>query len=287
MKLISKNSKIALKLASYAFLLPLLTVVFTSCKKETPAVVIPPKDLTLATTSLGSVLTDNNGKALYFFSNDIAGGSQCTGGCLTNWPVYFKASPTIGLGLAATDFGTITRSDGTQQSTYKNWPIYYFAGDQAIGDLKGENVGQVWFAAKPSYSLFVGNTQLVGNDGKNYLGDYTEGVGKTKYLMDSTGRTLYAFKPDKKNANTYTKADFSNDATWPIVQMTDLTNLPTGYAAADFTIIDVFGKKQLSYKGHPLYYFGPDAKGKGVTKGVSVPKPGIWPIVNSDTPALQ
>lgn len=261
-------------------------VLFASCKKD-EAVVVPPKDLSLAETSLGKVLTDDKGKTLYFFSNDIAGGTQCTGNCLTNWPIYYKANPTLGAGLEASDFGTISRSDGAMQSTYKGWPLYYYVNDAATSDMKGENVNKVWFVAKPQYSLFVGNTQLVGNDGKNYLGDYTEGTGKTKYLMDKDGRTLYGFKPDKKNTNTYTKSDFSNDATWPIAQITDLSNLPTGYAAADFTVIDVFGKKQLCYKGHPLYYFGPDGTSKGVTKGVSVPRPGVWPIVNSDTAPLE
>lgn len=254
-----------------------------SCTKEESA---PKFDLNLSDSSLGKILTDADGKTLYFFSNDIAGGSQCTGGCLANWPIYNKANATVSADLVASDFATITRTDGSLQTTYKGWPLYYYVNDAAKGDIKGENVGKIWFAAKPTYSLFVGNIQLVGNNGKNYLDNYTEGVGKTKYLMDNQGRTLYGFKNDAKNTNKYTKADFSNDATWPIAQITDLTNLPSGYLATDFTIIDVFGKKQLSYKGHPLYYFGPDASQKGVTKGVSVPQPGVWPIVNSDTAPL-
>ncbi len=141
-------------------------VLFASCKKD-EAVVVPPKDLSLAETSLGKVLTDDKGKTLYFFSNDIAGGTQCTGNCLTNWPIYYKANPTLGAGLEASDFGTISRSDGAMQSTYKGWPLYYYVNDAATGDMKGENVNKVWFVAKPQYSLFVGNTQLVGNDGKN------------------------------------------------------------------------------------------------------------------------
>lgn len=267
------------------FLLAIIGLV--SCIKNDPEVLIPPKEVTLATTPLGKILTDVKGKSLYFFSNDITDGTQCTGGCLTNWPIYYKPEITVGEGLNATDFTTITRSDGAMQTAYKGWPLYYFVNDAAAGETKGENVGKIWFVAKPEYSLFVGNAQLVGNNGKFYLGDYTEGNGKTKYLMDSKGRTLYGFKPDKKNTNTFTKSDFSNDGVWPIAQITDLSNLPSGYAAADFTIIDVFGKKQLCYKGHPLYYFGLDGTTKGATKGVSVPQPGIWPIVNSDTPALE
>jgi hypothetical protein len=41
-----------------------------------------------------------------------------------------------------------------------------------------------------------------------------------------------------------------------------------------FSTIDVFGKKQLTYKGWPIYYFGLDGAKRGATKGVSVPKTG-------------
>lgn len=53
-------------------------------------------------------------------------------------------------------------------------------------------------------------------------------------------------------------------------------------SATDFGEIDVHGKMQLTYKGWPLYYFGQD-QNRGETKGVSVPAPGVWPIVNMNT----
>ncbi len=40
------------------------------------------------------------------------------------------------------------------------------------------------------------NAQLVGNNGKSYKSDYTEGTGKTLYFSDMKGVTLYAFSPD-------------------------------------------------------------------------------------------
>jgi predicted lipoprotein with Yx(FWY)xxD motif len=44
-------------------------------------------------------------------------------------------------------------------------------------------------------------------------------------------------------------------------------------------------KKQLTFKGHPLYNFGQDAK-RCDTKRVSVPAPGVWPVLTLNTPAL-
>jgi predicted lipoprotein with Yx(FWY)xxD motif len=34
------------------------------------------------------------------------------------------------------------------QITYKGAPLYYFISDAASGDVKGQGVGNVWFAAK-------------------------------------------------------------------------------------------------------------------------------------------
>ncbi len=36
------------------------------------------------------------------------------------------------------------------------------------------------------------------------------------------GVTLYTFKPDSFDTNKYTKADFSNNATWPIYDTTKI-----------------------------------------------------------------
>ncbi|MFC0183054.1 hypothetical protein ACFFJX_10995 [Pseudarcicella hirudinis] len=94
---------------------------------------------------------------------------------------------------------------------------------------------------------------------------------------------MYAFAKDKKGKNNYTKADFSNNATWPIYT-TDLKDVPSNLDKTLFGTIKVQDKVQLTYKGWPLYYFGPDNNLRGSTKGVSVPTPGVWPIVQKDSP---
>lgn len=236
--------------------------------------------------ALGKVLTDKDGRTLYFFSKDAAGTSACSGGCLTNWPIYAVADLStmkLDAGLDKADFANITRADGKAQTTYKGWPLYYFKDDAAAGEAKGEGVGTIWYVAKTDYTIMLANAQLVGNDGKSYKSDYTEGTAETQFFVDGMGRTLYAFANDKNKKNSYTKSDFSNDATWPIYTA-DLKSLPSTVDKTLFSTIDVFGKKQLTYKGWPLYYFGPDGPTRGATKGVSVPKPGIWPIVNKDSP---
>ncbi|MBA4140990.1 MAG: hypothetical protein H0X70_10930, partial [Segetibacter sp.] len=95
--------------------------------------------------------------------------------------------------------------------------------------------------------------------------------------------TLYGFKNDKNNKNNYTKTDFSNTPIWPIYE-TDKIVVPSVLDKTLFGVIDVFGKKQLTYKGWPLYYFGQDAQVRGANKGISFPAPAVWPVVGKDTP---
>ena len=261
----------------------LLIAALSGCDQENPTIVSP--DLAVKPSALGNVLTGENGKTLYFFAADVAGDANCSGGCIDTWPVFYKETPTLSSGLKAADFATITRADGSKQTTFRGWPLYYFKNDAKQGDVNGENIGKVWTVAKTNYAVMLASRQLVGNDGKSYTFDTKEGTGNSLFLVDSLGRTLYAFAPDKFNKNTYTKADLSNNGTWPIFEKAAIAGeIPSALNKADFAIITAVGKTQLTYKGWPLYYFGPDQGIRGNTKGVSVPRPGVWPVVNPTSP---
>ena len=269
-----------------------LTLIFsiTSCSDsddsptETP--VVENKKVQLKnTTNYGDILTDVDGKTLYFFSKDTKDNSVCDGGCESAWPIFYAETLTVDDGLNVADFAEITRPDGQKQTTYKGWPLYYYANDASIGDINGDNANNVWFVAKPDYSLMYAKSQLIGNDGENYLNDFTQGDGETSYLVDINGRTLYIFMNDVKDTNNFTAADFSNNSVWPIVEIS-LDKIPSILNKDDFGAINVHGRTQLTYKGWPLYYFGQDAV-RGDNKGVSVPSPGIWPIANINTSEAQ
>ncbi|WP_234735699.1 hypothetical protein [Tellurirhabdus bombi] len=255
---------------------------FQSCSKDEetqPAA----SGISINNTSLGNVLTDETGRTLYFFANDVDGASTCKGNCLTNWPVFYRENPSLGTGLNASDFGTITNADGSKQTTYKTWPLYYYAKDAKAGDVSGENVGNIWFVAKPDYSIMLSNAQLKGHDGKSYTSKYVEGTESTIFFVDAQGRTLYGFRNDKNKKNNFTKADFSNNSVWPIFETT-LGSVPSVLDKTLFSTISVAGRNQLTYNGWPLYYFGQDNNQRGVTKGVSFPSPGVWPIIQKETP---
>jgi len=101
----------------------------------------------LADSSLGKVLTDGKGMTLYLFTKDTPTTSACEAGCADAWPALVDAAaPTLGAGLSAEDFATITRTDGSKQVTFYGHPLYTYASDAAPGDTTGEGVGKVWFA---------------------------------------------------------------------------------------------------------------------------------------------
>lgn len=269
-------------------LLVIVLITAHSCSKSSDDT--PPAGayaVSLATDpSLGQYLVDKNNQTLYFFSNDFNGENNCPGNCANIWP-YFDAGDLtqekLGAGLTLADFDKIT-VNGIPQTRYKGWPLYFYAPDgntlEPTGEITGEAIPN-WLVAKPDYTIMLTNTQLVGKDGKNYKGDYMEGTGKTVYFTDAYGLTLYTFKPDSFNTNKYTLEDFSNNSVWPIYDTTKIV-VPSTLDESQFASIDIYGRKQLTYKGWPLYYFGPDNKVRGNNTGVSVPSPGVWPVAVKD-----
>ncbi|MEO8474830.1 MAG: hypothetical protein ABI477_21695 [Chryseolinea sp.] len=284
----SKNVSIhrLARVASFVTILGIM-VFSASCSDSNSDSTPAPRVKLASSTSLGSYLSDSEGNALYFFSNDVAGANTCTGGCATAWPLFFEASLTadvLGEGLSMDDFGTITSAAG-QQTTYKGWPLYYYAPGgvrETANQTTGEAVGGVWFVAKTDYTIMLAHAQLKGLDGKNYKGDYTEGDGSTVYFSDAKGRSVYSFHVDKKNKNNFSNGDGAHDATWPVYGDA-LVSVPSALDKTLFGSITVNGSAQLTYKGWPLYYFNKDAV-RGDNKGVSVPTPGVWPVVTKDAP---
>lgn len=257
-----------------------------SCKKNNNS--MPKPEVQLADNAqFGKIMTDSSGRSLYFFANDAGDTSTCYGGCSTAWPTFYSPSLTLSNGLKSTDFAIITRNDGSKQTTYKGWPLYYFSQDAKAGDVKGDPIGRIWFVAKPDYTVMIANAQLQGNDGNFYDSSYTPGVkGLTRYITDDHGHTLYSFRKDSFNINKYTKADYSNDAAWPIDTLSTIGSVPSTLSKTDFANITVVGRTQLTFKGWPLYFFGPDAARRGSNKGISIPnatKPITWPYLHEST----
>jgi predicted lipoprotein with Yx(FWY)xxD motif len=103
------------------------------------------EELALATTDLGDVIVDDEGMTMYMFMPDAQGDtSVCNDDCADAWPPQTEIA-AVGAGLDMALVGTITRDDGTVQGTYNGWPLYYFSGDSAPGDVNGQGVNDVWW----------------------------------------------------------------------------------------------------------------------------------------------
>jgi predicted lipoprotein with Yx(FWY)xxD motif len=90
------------------------------------------------------MLADAKGMTLYVFDKDAGGVSDCYGDCAVKWPPYLgKANAKMAEGWTLVD-----RTDGTKQWAYDGKPVYYFAGDKAKGDAKGDGMGGKWHVIK-------------------------------------------------------------------------------------------------------------------------------------------
>lgn len=62
---------------------------------------------------------------------------------------FYRKYVAIPPGVSASDFGTIQRDDGKPRTTFRGYPLYYWAGDEKPGDTKGQNVNNIWFVIDP------------------------------------------------------------------------------------------------------------------------------------------
>jgi predicted lipoprotein with Yx(FWY)xxD motif len=122
----------------------------TATPTPTPAAAAGPIVMAQSVGSFGTILVAaSNGHTVYNFGSDTPGVSNCNAGCIGIWPAVSIAvgqTPTGGPGVTG-QLGTITRSDGSLQVTYKGLPLYFFHSDSKPGDTKGNYTG--WSLVKP------------------------------------------------------------------------------------------------------------------------------------------
>jgi predicted lipoprotein with Yx(FWY)xxD motif len=203
-------------------------------------------------------LTDAKGMTLYYFTLDTNGQSACYGDCAKAWPIFYAPTITVPETLDPGDFGTITRTDNTKETTYKGWPLYYWVDDKSPGDLLGEGVHNVWYILRvPAYTVMIGTNKAVGN-----------------YLTDGTGGTLYYYTKDSAGMSAC-----SGDClkAWPAFTTSSFV-VPSALDAADFnSITRDDGTMQVTYMGYPLYYWVKDRK-RGDITGQGVGK--VWYVID-------
>jgi predicted lipoprotein with Yx(FWY)xxD motif len=122
--------------------------------------------IAVASSNLGDVLVDEQGRTVYLFGADRGTTSACSDACAVNWPpLVASGTPTAGNGAATSLIGTTTRTDGAQQVVYNGHPLYLFAGDQKAGDTNGQGVnafGGSWYALTSTGNQVTATPQSAG-----------------------------------------------------------------------------------------------------------------------------
>jgi predicted lipoprotein with Yx(FWY)xxD motif len=100
-------------------------------------------------------------------------------------------------------------------------------------------------------------------------------------LVDSAGRSLYLFEADTKGMSTCTTAGCV--AEWPPLTATGTPQVGAGLAINRLgTTTRADGHQQVTYSGHPLYYFAGDTQPE-VTAGQGLnDNGGLWYVVHTD-----
>jgi predicted lipoprotein with Yx(FWY)xxD motif len=239
-----------------------------------------------ASSPLGQILVDPDGRTLYAFTNDTAAKSTCTGTCAEAWPPAVVAPTwTVAPGLDAGVFSTVTRDDGTLQLAAGKYPLYYFSGDARPGDVNGQGSGDVWFAidakaqlvrtastppttaAAPAAPAAPAALSAMAKPVESPLGII---------VVDAEGRTLYGFTNDKNGTSSCNEG--CAQAWPPVIVSGDLA--VEGLDQSLFSTIDrADGSKQLKMGKWPLYRFAGDA-GPGEANGQG--SGGSWFVIGID-----
>ena len=77
------------------------------------------------------------------------------GHVIAKWPAFDAGAVVAPSTLKMSDFGTVTRADGTKQSSYMGRPLYYFSGDSGPGQTNGQGVINSWSVANISGTMPV------------------------------------------------------------------------------------------------------------------------------------
>jgi predicted lipoprotein with Yx(FWY)xxD motif len=106
--------------------------------------------ISLKQTSVGEVLTDAQGHTLYLFEGDRRNVSTLSAAGRGVWPPFTAAAlPRAADGVTASRVARVAgATSGRAQVTYDGHPLYYYVGDHAPGQTRGQGLkefGARWY----------------------------------------------------------------------------------------------------------------------------------------------
>jgi predicted lipoprotein with Yx(FWY)xxD motif len=225
--------------------------------------------------------TASGRRSVYTLSFDPKRKTTCLGSCSGVWPPVLTRSPAVaGTGVSQRALGTVRRPDGSLQVSYRGHPLYWFAFDLGAGAPAGLTNGEYFidpFAFGVWYTTLPNGTP---NPGTTTVG--SESAAGAKILAITAGflhitATLYAFSAD---THTSSKCTGRCALIWPPV-LTTTPPAATGDAndAKLGTIRRADGTFQVTYNGHPLYFFSQALDNSTAGNGINA-FGGTFKIVN-------
>jgi predicted lipoprotein with Yx(FWY)xxD motif len=97
-----------------------------------------------------TILTDAQGRTLYYFTPDTASKTVCTGSCAQTWPPLLftgAGNPTASTALPG-ELEVYQNANGNQV-IYDDHALYTYSGDNAAGQTNGEGLFGKLFVATP------------------------------------------------------------------------------------------------------------------------------------------
>jgi predicted lipoprotein with Yx(FWY)xxD motif len=214
---------------------------------------------------LGPYLTDLAGMTLYIYGADVPGDcnnppvSNCSADCAIAWPIFDAKERGLDETLDDSVFGTLDRGDGTFQTTYYGWPLYYYKSDTAPNTINGQGKGKTWFTAEVKLpNLMIMRGPVSG--------------GGVKYLSDDRGYTLYSLPTDTVgNGGSDPVSACSGSCLDSFRPFAPGDVFPvTPLEPRDITLFfRGDGTLQTAFKGAPLYYSTTDVR-PGQQNGVNL-----------------
>jgi predicted lipoprotein with Yx(FWY)xxD motif len=215
-------------------------------------------------------------RTIYTLSFDGRNMTTCTGPCSALWPPLLTSGrANAGPGVSRAAIGTLRRPDGTLQVTYHNHPVYMFAFDLGAGAKPGLTNGEylidaaasgVWYTVLPNGNPDPGTTTIRSE--KSSLGTILSVTGGFNH---ATG-TLYGYNIDTAKVS---KCTGQCAIFWPPVLTKGKPKAGKGVSPGRLgTLRRADGTIQVTYGGHPLYFFASalntSTDGQGFAVGLGV-----------------
>lgn len=214
-------------------------------------------------------------RSVYALTFDPPDATTCTGPCTGIWPPLLTTrEPAAGPGVKQDALDILQRPDGTRQVTYYGHPVHLFAFDLAAGALSGLTNGEylvdqfqhgVWWLLSPAGVAVPGPLSIASMPSA----PGTVLAVNPPSPFASRPFAVYAFSADSATASacTGTCARF-----WPPVLVTGTPTAAAGSGvnpAGLATITRPDGTEQVTYYGHPLYFFAFDQPGQTRGEGIT------------------